>query len=116
MMRYGLGRCRFIKKHREALSVNQIVPAGFVVGVFALLAVCLRFVVLGRGAQAFYVLSLVYCLYVLVILAESTRIAAIRGWHYMSTLPLIFLAIHFGLGLGFIRGTMTVPIKSAACL
>ncbi len=104
MVRYGKGRCRFIRKHPAALTFNQLIPAGFV-AVGAVFAVLLVMVTLGRmpsrsvipaGAGLFTV-------YWAIIMVESCRIAAKNGWHAFRWLPFVFFTVHFGLGWGFIQ-------------
>jgi cellulose synthase/poly-beta-1,6-N-acetylglucosamine synthase-like glycosyltransferase len=106
MKRYGMGRYRFIMKHREALTITQLFPAGFVVGMLALLiSACCS---LSNPAtqrlsdSATMLLSAVYALYILVVLTESFILATRNGWVYLKYLPLIFFTVHFGLGWGFL--------------
>lgn len=120
MQRYGMGRFRFISKHREALSINQLIPAAFVIGLIALLIFVPCFLFTGYWTQTApwflftgywpllaVLLSVVYGLYLLIVTFESIRIAARNGWIYLKHLPLIFFVIHFGLGLGFLKGLMS---------
>lgn len=97
MFRYGTGRFRFIQKHRDALTINQLIPAGFIAGLVILIIIPL----LGFHTASKIIASL-YAAYFLAIVLESLRVAALKGWKYFCYLPCIFLVIHFGLGLGFI--------------
>jgi glycosyltransferase involved in cell wall biosynthesis len=112
MIRYGRGRWRFIRKHPEALTLNQLVPAAFVTGLLLLM------VVMCTGALTFefsgifnrvgvLALGFLYGLYLLMIMAESLRIAARNGWIYLGYLPMIFIAIHLGLGWGFLMQALS---------
>jgi cellulose synthase/poly-beta-1,6-N-acetylglucosamine synthase-like glycosyltransferase len=110
MLRYGSGRRKFTKKHPTALTLNQLIPAGFVIGLILFAASGLWTLVFGSFfpvssllSQVFSFLSLVYILYLLIMLAESIRIAAKNGWHYFRWLPCIIFTVHFGLGWGFVR-------------
>lgn len=103
MQRYGLGRYRFNRKHREALTVNQLIPAGFVCGLMFLLVLGLWSLVTAPQFPVTGPWSLVYVTYVLIVLSESLRLAAHNGWCYLKHLPLIFFTIHFGLGWGFLK-------------
>lgn len=110
MLRYGMGRRRFTRKHPKALTLNQLIPAGFVIGLILLAVSGLWTLVFGPFfpvssllSQVFSLLSLVYLLYLLIILAESIRIAAKNGLHYFRWLPCIIFTVHFGLGWGFVR-------------
>lgn len=102
MQRYGTGRCRFIKKHREALTINQLVPALFVCGLFVLLLSFFKPLVPGSWLSVFILWAL-YNLYALILLVESARLASKNGWTFFPLLPLIFVTIHTGIGWGFVR-------------
>lgn len=113
MIRYGTGRRTFTRKHPAALTLNQLIPAGFVVGL--LITVSLLVVeALSGGAIGGPLpltlltssLLLLYGFYVLIILVESVRIAAKNGWQYLRWLPFIIFTVHFGLGWGFVRQTV----------
>lgn len=108
MLRYGIGRYRFIRKHPEALTVNQLIPAGFVLGLLLFAIFCSWFLLSGANDSKFGLsflffglLCVIYFFYVLIVLAESLRIAAGNGRIHYSLLPLIFFIIHFGIGCGF---------------
>ena len=108
MMRYGRGRFRFICKHPEAITLNQLVPVGFVLSLFLLFVAGLGELVL-VPSSLFPVpwslvtipLATVYCLYAVLVLAESLRLAKNVEWKCLSALPMVFFTIHFGLGYGF---------------
>lgn len=157
MTRYGSGRRRFTRKHPKALTLNQLIPAGFVVGILslgvtaALSLAGVEFLSLGivevlssgvakvlshGGAEALssagttslrpFVpsplilliapLLLLYALYLIIIIAESVRIAAKNGWQYLRWVPFIIITIHFGLGWGFVRQILSdlAPLKLRA--
>jgi len=106
MIRYGKGRWRFIRKHPEALTLNQLVPASFVAGLSLLLVIgVMESLTTGSSKSSSHLatqaLGYLYTLYALIIIAESLRISARNGWKYLRYLPMIFFAIHFGLGWGF---------------
>ena len=103
MVRYGEGRFRFIRKHPNALTLNQLIPAGFVIG----LLFVLTFPVYGRlsgsiGLWTGNVFVAVYILYFIVILVSTFQISARNNWTFFMRLPYIFLATHAGLGFGFL--------------
>lgn len=107
MVRYGMGRFRFIRKHREALTVNQLIPAGFVLGLLLFVTSVPYSLFTARCSLLTGLLSAVYALYALIVLAESLRIAARNGWGYLKHIPLIFFMVHFGLGWGFVRQSLS---------
>lgn len=113
MVRYGEGRFRFIRKHPKALTLNQLIPVGFVVG----LLFVLTFPVYGRlsdtiGLWTGNVLVTVYSLYFIVILLSAFQISARNNWIYFMRLPYIFFATHAGLGLGFLKQALMSPYRT----
>jgi succinoglycan biosynthesis protein ExoA len=112
MVRYGRGRVRLLRKHRETFTPLGFVPALFVVGLLAgpLLA-CLAswLALLYFGALAFYATA-VTC--ASVALAIEGRDARMLPWG-----PVVFLAIHVGAGVGILAewlwpGTPPVAVRS----
>ncbi len=102
MVRYGEGRFRFIRKHREALTINQLIPAGFVVG---LLLLFLSFFILCFGHAITKSLVCFYGLYCITMGIESLRIAVNNNWSIFCYVPCILFVIHFGIGWGFVKST-----------
>jgi GT2 family glycosyltransferase len=100
MERYGRGRARLHRKHPAAFTAESLVPALFV----ALLP--LPLLALFLPAPAGLVAAAPHALYLLLSLAFSVAAAARRGWALLPFLPLAFLAIHAGLGLGYLRGRL----------
>jgi succinoglycan biosynthesis protein ExoA len=98
MVRYGRGRVRLLRKHRDTFSVPCLVPAAFVLGV-----------VLGPVAAALVPwLGLAYAgtlgLYgLLVVLASLTCVLRTRDLRLLPWLPAAFMAIHAGAGCGILR-------------
>lgn len=116
MVRYGEGRFRFIKKHREALTINQLIPVGFVFGLvlFVVLALWSQVSSLWSLTVSHWpivpnLLTVVYGFYALIITSESVCIAAKNGRHYLLRLLLIFFVIHFGLGWGYMLSAIRYP-------
>ncbi len=100
MRRYGLGRFRFSRKHK-IFSVSQWIAGAGVAG-FAILA-ALSFL----SARIFSVFQVAVALYLLVVIFFSLHLA-LKHRHLGCLLygPLIFPAIHFGLGTGFLTGLL----------
>jgi len=98
MIRYGTGRFRLVRKHRETLSLGTLVPVLFVT---ALLALGLLGIFSWAAACLFAAAVL---LYAVVIGGASVAIAVKHGWRYLPLLPVILFAIHSGLGIGFLGG------------
>lgn len=113
MTRYGSGRRRFTKKHPKALTLNQLIPAGFVTGLFFLFIIGGLATLIDTLRLPLLFMSAFYGFYAVLLTVESVRIAAKNGWQYLRWLPLIIVTIHFGLGWGFVRQAFSdlVPMK-----
>lgn len=98
MVRYGRGRVRLLRKHRETFSAPGFVPALFVLGLIAgpMLAPFHPAFLLGFVA-ALAVYAFLVLLATLVI-ARRERDRRVLAW-----LPLVFLTIHVGAGCGVLR-------------
>ncbi|MEW6116832.1 MAG: glycosyltransferase family 2 protein [Nitrospirota bacterium] len=114
MKRYGQGRFCLLSKHPDSLTVNTMVPPLFAGGLFALMTAALSSVLLPSATAVLIVLGVLYGVYAGLIAAVSLRIALREGLHYFRYLPLIFFAIHFGLGVGFLS-EMVRWNKGAPC-
>ncbi|HYE67259.1 MAG TPA: glycosyltransferase family 2 protein [Anaerovoracaceae bacterium] len=102
MMRYGVGRCRFIRKHPTALTINQLVPLFFVLGLIMLGLTA--FLLLAVGASLpFLLIGSVYALYFIILVVEAVCVAATQRAEYLPLLPMIFLTVHVGIGCGFLK-------------
>jgi len=102
MTRYGKGRFLFIQKHPKALTLNQLIPLAFILGIVLLMVSGFFSLISSQIIQVVSFCSIVYALYVLVIMAETFRIAACNNnWKNFYLLVVIFFIIHSGLGLGF---------------
>jgi succinoglycan biosynthesis protein ExoA len=97
MTRYGVGRFRLACKHPDTLSPGTLVPFLFTVGL-PLLAVLSFLHPLLR-----YLFLAAVGLYALLILPASLVVAARHGWSFFFVLPPIYLAVHTGLGYGFLK-------------
>ncbi|MDR0336972.1 MAG: glycosyltransferase family 2 protein [Planctomycetaceae bacterium] len=103
MHRYGRGRVKLFRKHRETFSLKSFGLGFFVFGV-----------ILGLLSSWFHVLLLSFYIfvlgfYILAILCESIRITILNcRFVLLFFLPIVFVAIHFGFGFGilceFLRG------------
>ena len=110
MIRHGRGRFKFIKKHHETFNIDMLIPPAFVAGLSVFIFSGLLFLVYGLLSQVsdpllvvFGLLSIVYSLYFLIIIAESLRISLRNGLIYFKYLPFIFFTVHFCLGYGFVK-------------
>ena len=94
-VRYGRGRVRLMKKHPDAASPSQLVPAGFVAG---LAAVALAAWLPRPAAEG---LGLALAAYAALVLGYSITLGARQGWRHAIAAPAVYLAIHVGFGAGF---------------
>lgn len=103
MRRYGRGRTRFYRRHPKAVSLSALVPACFAGG--ALTAAMLVAMNLLFGLPSFlefllWLLCSLLFVYAVLVGVVTLRISREMGWDHALRLPLIFLAVHGGLGLG----------------
>ena len=108
MVRYGEGRFRFVRKHPKAMTVNQLIPVGFAVGLLLALIYPVYDEFFGSiGLFVGKVLFAGFGLYFIMLLLSSLKLSARKNWGYLIRLPCIFFCIHAGLGLGFIKLAVT---------
>jgi len=103
MRRYGRGRTRFYRRHPKAVSLSALVPACFAGGVVAAAMLVALNLLFGLPSFLQILLWLLYSLffvYAVLVGVVTLRISGERGWDHALRLPLIFLAVHGGLGLG----------------
>jgi succinoglycan biosynthesis protein ExoA len=98
MNRYGRGRVKLFRKHRETFSLKSFGLGFFVLGVILGLLICWLHPVL------YYVYFSILGFYVFTVLAESVRITILNHrFAVLFFLPTVFAAIHFGFGFGILR-------------
>lgn len=105
MFRYGQGRHRFLQKHPQAFSAETLFPSFFLLGIpvvsVAAFLIPSLALVIGGG----------YALYAAASLLNSAYIAARNGWKFFPVIPLVVLAIHLGLGAGFLCSILASVLK-----
>lgn len=95
---YGLYKVRVLQKHPLQMRPRQFAP-------FLLVSVLLGGALVapfGRALRALWMLALL--IYAAANLGASLWTARKHGWQHLRFLPLVFAALHFGYGLGFLRG------------
>jgi GT2 family glycosyltransferase len=111
MRRYGLGRARLHRKHPKAFTIESLVPAAFVLGLVPLALTP------WMPAVGALLVGTPYLLYLLLLVAASFAASARAGWSLLPLLPLCFLTIHAGLGVGYLAGRLLpwprVPVAPA---
>ncbi|KAB7622855.1 glycosyltransferase [Alkalilimnicola sp. S0819] len=101
LVRYGLGRGRFLRKHPMRLRPEMLAPPllllGLVVGVLGSL--------FSGWWLGLFVLAL--AAYALLLEVEARRLVAGQPGQSAHRLALIIATIHLGLGYGLLRGLLT---------
>jgi succinoglycan biosynthesis protein ExoA len=95
---YGDGRTVVVRKHPDFLRIKHLIPPVFLIALLAGLFLTFWF------AGARYILAGVLAAYAVGLLASSALLATEKGWHYFPRFIGSFSAMHFGYGLGFLRG------------
>jgi succinoglycan biosynthesis protein ExoA len=96
MVRYGRGRVRLIKKHPDAFSFGQMVPAALLIW---LICGGIVSVIWPPFLAAFVVCTGTYAA---LVLGFSVRLGLRHGAKHALLAPLTYLTIHLGLGAGFL--------------
>ena len=97
MVRYGRGRIRLLRKHRDTFSWGTILPLVFVTGVIAGLPLSFA------AAWLKLLYGAAVSAYTAIVLLASLAMGARRGnAALLPRLPPVFAAIHFGLGIGML--------------
>ncbi|MDY6987480.1 MAG: glycosyltransferase family 2 protein [Thermodesulfobacteriota bacterium] len=102
---YGVARVRVIRKHPRFLRIKHVVPPIFV------LALCLSGVLALFCSLAMTAFIAVVLSYISICLTVSVAISAKEGWKHILFLPTCFAALHFGYGIGFLRGVMQLCLE-----
>jgi succinoglycan biosynthesis protein ExoA len=104
---YGYWKVRTLQKHPTSLRWRQALPPLFVGSFLGSLLLGLLWL------PARWLFALLGGCYLLANLAASTIAARRGGWRYFPLLPVVFAAIHFAWGLGFLAGVahILVPLK-----
>jgi succinoglycan biosynthesis protein ExoA len=109
MMRYGIGRVRLARKHPEAASLSQWVPAillAFVgVGALSLIFAAVT------GSWMAAILAMPALMFLLLILVASLDLGRRHGWKHAVLGPLAYGAVYAGLGAGMWAEILD-PVKS----
>jgi hypothetical protein len=110
MLRYGRGRVRLSRKHHDAFTLAQCLPALWLAGMPLALA-ALAWPGLRSAA------GLCLGVYALALLAGAAAIGRRHGRRYGAAAPAVFLTIHAGLGAGCWRELLApaLPRAAAAC-
>ncbi|HEY7838445.1 MAG TPA: glycosyltransferase [Terriglobales bacterium] len=95
MLRYGRGRVRLSRKHHDAFTWAQCLPAIWLAGLLPAAAA-----LLWAGSWLRWPAASLLALYALALLAGAVAVGRRHGWRYGAAAPAVFLTIHAGLGAG----------------
>lgn len=101
LLRYGYGRAIFLYKHPNRLTINMLIPTLFVLTLITILILGLTF-----SVYFLYMFAGITILYFLVLIAESFHMNLKHKKRYFFQLPFIILTIHFGIGIGLLKGAL----------
>ncbi len=108
LVRYGKGRRRFTRKHPEALTINQLIPACFVIGIFVFLCTWVDLALTG-AVLPLALIGIPYGIYLLILAFETLKVLLNYGGQLALPIPAILFVIHFALGFGFIQEVFGKP-------
>ena len=102
MVRYGRGRCRLVREHPGAFSLTQIIPA----------LMCI-WIAVGTASSFFSwriaeLFLTTLTLYLGIVLVFCISLGLRYGWRHFVRAPTVYVAIHFGLGAGFLAEVCSV--------
>ena len=102
LVRYGVGRYRLYKKHKETMTTNVLIPPAFTLfaAISPLTIACAK---ASNQPLITYPLIMGWSIYWLIVLLQSiaTSLKA-RNLEIIPLLPMIYLTIHLALGAGFV--------------
>ena len=102
MLRYGRGRIRLATKHPEMISVNYFLPL-FIVAIWISALISLEIGGVGRPALLGILMA-----YMGIIMCTSARLAGRCGSRALWQAPVVYLAIHLGLGIGMLAEALSL--------
>jgi len=98
--KYGRARVSVVKKHFDALKILHLVPSGFVLSLIIFVTLSLWFL------WARIMLAGMVGIYLIGSYISAIPVGRVHGWKHAIALPLPYIAMHVGFGLGFIIGAI----------
>lgn len=95
---YGDGRTVVLRKHPDFLRIKHLIPPLFLITLLA------AFVLAFWSGVGRYILAGILAVYGAGLLIGSALLATEKGWRYFPRFIGSFSAMHFGYGIGFLRG------------
>ncbi len=97
---YGDARTLVLRKHPDFLRIKHLAPAALLLAILF----CSSSAIVSQSSR--YLLAGLLATYGLVVLTSSAFLATDKGWSYLPSLLGSFCAMHFGYGIGFLRGVL----------
>ncbi len=95
---YGQAKVVVLSRHPRRTRLRQLVPAGFIVALFA------SFIVALFGGLLVLPLAVLAASYAAASLGASMIVSRRRGWRHLARLSAAFACMHLAYGLGFLTG------------
>jgi len=105
LMRYGVGRAKFLMKHPETINLDMFLPSLFMLGI-----VFGPFFSLVHPYFGYFYLTIIG-IYLCIISCEATKLGHKDGLQFVSKLLVAFPVIHLTLGLGLLYGFIKYEIN-----
>jgi cellulose synthase/poly-beta-1,6-N-acetylglucosamine synthase-like glycosyltransferase len=97
---YGDARTLVLRKHPDFLRIKHLLPAALLLAILF----CFSSAIVSQSSR--YLLAVLLGTYGLGVLASSAALANDKGWSYLPNLVGSFCVMHFGYGIGFLRGVL----------
>jgi glycosyltransferase involved in cell wall biosynthesis len=95
---YGFWKVRVLQKHPRQMSLRHFIPFAFILSLVGAILLA----VIWHWARVLPVIF--FSSYLFANLTASLGISRKKGWTHFPLLPLCFILIHFGYGIGFLVG------------
>lgn len=102
LYRYGVGRCRFNRKHSSSITFNQLVPLIFVVGIIGLIGMLFGVATGVLGELWVVPLGIVYGMYLMIVFYSSLKLSFRESKKALPMYPFIIFTVHFAIGWGYL--------------
>jgi len=102
---YGRARVKVFRKHKDFLRAKHLVPSVFVLSILA------SGILLFLHPMFLWVLLIIIAAYLSASIFFSVLISQQQGWQYLCALPVSFACLHFGYGIGFLKGVWDFLFK-----
>lgn len=97
-LQYGYSKPLAVKKAGKVYTLRQLCPPAFVASLFISLILS-TFI-----STFFWFFLLILISYVIVSLGYSLKISLQKGIKFFIPLPVVFATVHFGWGIGYLKG------------